>query len=126
MAGLVERDLDRCAVPPETPEVPDLVALASLTDEDATNPDRFGLRSGRLVSVRAVPDKEDALETTDLAVSVFSGSAKPAPSSEAQPSVRRRLAGDRARPCEGGGVISPSLRLLAIALQFGSGGEAVR
>jgi hypothetical protein len=126
LAGLVERDLDRCAVPPEAPEVPDLAALASLTDEDATDPDGFGLRSGRLVSVRAVPDKDGGLETTDLAVGVFSGSAKPAPSSEVQSSVRRRLAGERARPCDGGGVaISPRLRrLLAIALQLGSG-EAV-
>jgi len=95
--------------------------------EDATDPDGFGLRSGRIVSVRAVPDKEDALETTDLAVDVFSGSAKPAPSSEVQPSMRRRLAGDSARLCDGGGVaISPRLRrLLAIELQLGSG-EVVR
>lgn len=74
--------------------------------------------------VRAVPGKEGASGTTDLAVGVFSGSPKPAPSSEVQPTVRRRLAGERARPCDGGGVaIPPRLcRLLAIALQLGSSG----
>ena len=118
LAGLVERDLDRCAVPPEAPEVPDLAALGSLTDEDATDPDLRGLRSGRLVSVGAVL----TLGVANLDVGVFSGSPKLAPSSEVESSVRGLLAGDRARPSDDEGVaISPRHRFLAIGLQLGSG-----
>jgi hypothetical protein len=118
LTGPVERDFDRCAVLPEVPEVTDLATLGSPTDkDDATGPDRFGLRSGRVVGVRAVPDKEGASETTDLAVHVFFRSPEPASFSVVQPSVRRRLAGGRAWPCEAEGVAVSS-----IALQLGSGG----
>jgi hypothetical protein len=49
LAGLVERDHDRCAVLLEAPEMPDLVALGSLMDEDATDPDALDLGSGEVV-----------------------------------------------------------------------------
>lgn len=62
-----------------------------------TIPDGFGLRLGRLVSARAVPDKEGALEMTDLAVGVFSKSPK-AGTILGSPAVGAAPLGGRQRP----------------------------